>query len=127
MPATSTDLSGHDLIVGRILHGAVGMNPTDRHGRVERVIVRPLLRTTDYASGLRLAAMGGGIIAAPDLVAAEALRADMLDRVLPGWTVSTGRLYGISLGGRHAPARVSVFHAFICESLAGGPVPAREV
>lgn len=117
-PAQPDGLGGHDLIVARELDGAAELILTAAHRRSERVVLRPLIRTTDYASGLRLAAAGGGIVAAPDLVAAEQLRAGELSAVLPAWTASTGRLYGISLGGREAPARVSAFRAFVRDALA---------
>lgn len=119
MPAEPAALAGHDMIGARVPDGAVELALGNGNRRNERVLVRPRIRTTDFASGLRLAIAGGGIVGVPDLVAAAPVAAGLLVPVLPGWSAWSGRLYAISLAGRAAPARVSMFRAFIREGLAG--------
>ena len=91
----------------------------DRKGRGETVTMRAPVRCPDFASALRLAVAGGGIAPIPAPVAAPALAAEALRRVLPDWRVADARLFAISLGGRDAPARVRVFRDFLRKALAG--------
>lgn len=116
-PARPTALADHDLVVAQEFTGAAQLTLTDGRGRSSEVITRPVVRTSDYASALRIAAAGSGIAPAPDLVAATSLASGAVQRVLPGWHVSDGTLYAITLGGRDAPARVRVFREFMRESL----------
>ncbi len=117
-PTAPAELATHDLIASRGEAGAVEWIFTDGGGRSEAVIARPRLRTSDYASALRLATAGGGIAAVPDRVAAGAAAAGTLEPVLTAWQLAHGRIYALSLGGRDAPARVDVFRRFIREALA---------
>ena len=116
-PGTPGELSAHDLVVSRGDAGAVEWVLADAGGHTERVVARPSLRTSDYASGLRVAAAGGGIVALPDRVARTAVAAGDLEPVLGEWALASGRIYALSLGGRDAPARVDVFRRFIREAL----------
>lgn len=116
-PRTPADLTDHDLIAARERIGATDWVLTDHRGRSERAAVRPLIRTSDYASGLRHAAAGGGIVALPDLVARSAVNAGTIESILADWSLAEGTLYALSLGGRDAPARVAVFRSFIRKAL----------
>jgi len=117
-PGTPTDLVDHDFVVSREFVGAAQLSLSDRKGRAERVVVRPVVRTTDYASVHRIAAAGGGVAPIPDLVAAPSVESGVLIRVLPGWTSFEAKLHAISLGGREMPARVRVFRDFVRAALA---------
>lgn len=77
------------------------------------MLARPSMRTSDYASVLRLTIAGGGVGPIPDLVAGASVASGALSPVLPEWSVAHGTLYAISLGGRDAPARVRVFREFM--------------
>jgi DNA-binding transcriptional LysR family regulator len=112
-PSAPGDLVTHDLIVSGAFGSAADLRLTDRRSRTERIALRPSMRSTDYASVLRLAIAGGGIAPIPEPVAARALAAGDLRVVLPGWTVTGARLHALSLGGRDAPARVRVFREFL--------------
>lgn len=112
-PAAPAELSAHDLVVSREFVGAAQLTLTDRRGRSQEVIARPVIRTSDYGGVLRLTVAGGGIGPIPDRVAAASVAAGALVPVLPEWSVSEGRLYAISLSGREAPARVRVFREFV--------------
>lgn len=112
-PDVPSALAEHDLVVSREFAGAAQLLLTDPRGRSDEVIARPIIRTSDYASVLRLAIAGGGIGPIPDLVAAAAVASGALSPVLPEWSVSKGTLYAISLSGREAPARVRVFRDFV--------------
>jgi DNA-binding transcriptional LysR family regulator len=112
-PAAPGHLAEHDFIVSRPSGGGTQLTLTAPRGRMERTIIRPVFRTSDYGSALQLAASGGGIAPIPDLVAAALVTAGALRPVLPDWSVAQGRLHGISLGGREAPARVRVFREFV--------------
>jgi len=112
-PDAPSALAEHDLVVSREFAGTVQLLMTDRRGRSSEVIARPAIRTSDYASVLRLAIAGGGIGPIPDLVAAASVASGALSPVLPAWSVSQGTLYAVSLGGRDAPARVRVFRDFV--------------
>lgn len=119
-PATPAELAQHTLISSRATAGAVALQLLDRKGRSETVTMRAPVRCPDFASALRLAVVGGGIAPIPAPVAAQALAAGAVQRVLPDWRVADARLFAISLGGRDAPARVRVFREFLREALADG-------
>lgn len=112
-PDAPSALAAHDWVVSREFAGAAQLRLTDRRGRSNEVSARPVIRTSDYASVLRLTLAGGGIGPIPDLVAAKAVASGALSPVLPEWNVSEGKLYAISLSGRAAPARVRVFRDFV--------------
>lgn len=112
-PSIPADLAGHDIVVSGAFGNVAQLPLTDRRGRSESIVLRPVMRSTDYASVLRLVAAGGGIAPLPQPVAARALAAGDLRVVLPGWTVTGARLHALSLGGRDAPARVRVFREFL--------------
>lgn len=110
MPAA---LAEHQLVVAREFAGATQLQLTDRRGRSHEVVARPVIRSSDYASVLRLIMAGGGIGPVPDMVAAPAVASGAILPVLPEWSASSGALYAISLSGRDAPARVRVFRDFV--------------
>lgn len=112
-PEVPPALSEHDLVVSKEFAGAARIRLTDRRGRAHEVLARPVMRTSDYASVLRLTTAGGGVGPIPDLVAAASVASGALSAVLPEWSLSDGTLYAISLGGRDAPARVRVFREFV--------------
>lgn len=116
--AIPAELAQHTLISSRATAGAVALQLLDRKGRSETVTMRAPVRCPNFASALRLAVAGGGIAPIPAPVAAQALVAGVLQRVLPDWRVADARLFAISLGGRDAPARVRVFREFLREALA---------
>lgn len=116
-PDAPAALAGHDLVVAPEAAGAAQLRLTDQRGRAHEVLARPVIRTSDYASVLRLAAAGGGIGPVPDLVAAASVASGSLAPVLPEWSISTGTLYAISLSGREAPARVRAFRDFMRAAL----------
>lgn len=116
-PNTPAALAGHDVVVSREFAGAAKLLLTERRGRSEEVVARPVIRTSDYASVLRLTIAGGGIGPIPDLVAAASVASGALSPVLPAWSISKGTLYAISLGGRDAPARVRVFRDLVRKEL----------
>lgn len=120
IPAVLADLSSHDLIASRATGAAMQLELSDHKGRRETLAVRAPVRSSDFASALRLAVAGGGIAPIPAPVAAQAVAVGALQRVLPDWRVADARLFAISLGGREAPARVRVFRDFLREELAGG-------
>ncbi len=117
-PATPAELEGHAWVVSREFVGAAQLRLTDRRGHAHEIVARPVIRTSDYASVLRLTMAGGGIGAIPNLVAAAAVASGALVPVLPRWSVAEGKLYAISVGGRDAPARVRVFREFVRTELA---------
>ena len=118
-PSIPADLIGHDLIVSEAFGQATQqLQLTNRRGRSESIVLRPVVRSTDYASVLRLAAAGGGIAPLPQPVATRALATGEICAVLPEWAVTRARVHALSLGGREAPARVRVFKEFLREELA---------
>lgn len=118
-PAAPSDLGGYDIVVPRDLVGASALSLTGRRGRSEHPVIRPVIRTGEFASVSRIVQAGGGIGPIPEIVAAPAVAGGSLQRVLPAWTVSRARLHAISLGGREAPARVRLFRDFVRQALAG--------
>jgi len=116
-PARPSDLAEHAIVATREPVGAGRRTLTHRRGRSESVTVRPRIQSGNYAITCRMVAERGGIGALPEIVAASALGAGRLVRVLPDWTVAQARLHAISLAGREAPARVRVFREFIRERL----------
>lgn len=120
-PEVPSMLAEHALVVSREFPGAAHLPLTDKRGRSAQVVARPVIRTSDYASVLRLVLAGGGIGPIPSLVAMDSIASGALVPVLPDWSVSKGTLYAISLGGRGAPARVRVFREFVRTELAVVP------
>src|SRR5690554_3280814 len=118
------DLARHTLISSRSMAGAVALQLSDRKGRTESVRMPAPVCCPNFAAALRLALAGGGVAPIPSPVAAPAVAAGLLRRVLPEWRVADARLFAISLGGRSAPARVRVFREFLREELAGVAAPA---
>lgn len=109
---TPAALSAHHFVVSRDTT-APQMGLTDRKGRAHEIVIRPGVRTSDYASALRLLIAGVGIGSVPGLVAASYVASGALVPVLPGWSMSEGQLYAVSLSGQDAPARVRVFREFV--------------
>ena len=118
MPQAPADLAEHDFVGARRTAIALPLRLTDRRGRSENVAVRAVMRSSDFSSVSRLTEHGGGIAALPTLVAAAAVAAGRLQRVLPDWHVAKARMYAISVGGADAPARVRVFRDFLKGELA---------
>lgn len=110
---TPAALAEQHFVISREFTGAAQLVLTDRRGRTQEVVIRPSIRTGDYASVLRLAIAGAGIGPVPDLVAAAHVASGSLAPVLADWSLSEGQLYAISLSGQHAPARVRVFREFV--------------
>ncbi|MDN3516376.1 LysR family transcriptional regulator [Aquisalimonas lutea] len=117
-PSTPAALAEHDVIAARDLMGPTAVSLSNGR-RTERVCVRPAVQTDEPASVARIVLAGGGIGPLPDVGAAPALQDGRLQAVLPRWTVSSARLYAITIAGREAPARVRLFKEFLRERLAG--------
>lgn len=117
-PDRRADLGAHDLVVPRDLVATAALSLTSDRGRSEHPAIRPVIRTGELASVSRIVQAGGGIGPLPEIVAAPAVAAGALRRVLPAWTLGRARLHAISLGGREAPARVRLFRGFVRHELA---------
>lgn len=119
MPKSPDELSNHHLVaMGNYIAGATQWNLQNSRGVAKQVLFRPLLTASDYACVHNILKAGGGIGAVPDIVAAECVKAGLLIRVLPDWTLARAQLQAISVAGRDAPARVRVFREFVREYLA---------
>ncbi|TFH75329.1 LysR family transcriptional regulator [Gammaproteobacteria bacterium LSUCC0112] len=116
-PATPSDITGHALVLSREVMGTHQLTLSDKRGRSANLTVNPVIRTSDYASVMRVVMAGGGIGAIPGMTSSALLASGALVRVLPDWSLSKGTLYAISLGGRDAPARVRVFRDYVRQSL----------
>lgn len=116
-PATPSAITEHALVLSREVLGTNQLLLTDKRGRTAQFIANPVIRTSDYASVLRVVLAGGGIGAIPSMITSALVSSGALVPVLPEWTISRGTLYAISLGGRDAPARVRVFRDFVRQSL----------
>lgn len=112
-PLEPADLQQHVLVAARASGAALSLQLTDARGRRETLTTRAAVRSSDFASALRLAVAGGGIAPIPAPVAAAWVKAGALQRVLPEWRMADAKLFAISLGGRDAPARVRVFRDFL--------------
>ncbi|WP_018916493.1 LysR family transcriptional regulator [Vreelandella zhanjiangensis] len=114
---TPAALAEHHFVISREFTGAAQLMLKGPRGRTHEVVIRPSIRTSDYASVLRLAIAGAGIGPIPDLVAAAHVASRALVPVLADWSLSEGQLYAISLNGQKAPARVRVFREFVRREL----------
>ena len=117
-PRQPSDLAAHELVTPDHVVAGTTLALTDARGRRHQQTVQPAIRTGDIASVSRIVAAGGGIGPMPAIVAAPALEEGTLRRILPDWTVERARLYGITVGGRDAPARVRLFRDFLRAALA---------
>lgn len=75
---------------------------------------------TDSATSLRALLQQGAGVSILDQLSAEAgLKSGVLSRLLPDWALPTGGVYVVFPPGRHVPAKVRAFIAFLRENLAG--------
>lgn len=118
VPSSPKDLVDHSIVAVGDSAGAQTLSLTDQRGCTESQTVSVTIRSSEYASAMRLVEAGGGIGGLPDIVASSGLEAGNLVRVLPGWVLARAKLHAISLAGHEAPARVRVFREFIRERLA---------
>lgn len=116
-PQSPAALAGHALISVQGFSGAVRPLLYNSRGRVEQIVARPAIRTTDYVSAFHLSLAGGGIAPLSELVARRSVAAEALVPVLPEWHLADVKLHAVSVGGRDAPARVRVFKDFLRSAL----------
>ncbi|SDO65411.1 DNA-binding transcriptional regulator, LysR family [Methylobacterium phyllostachyos] len=117
-PADLAALRDHDLILARERFGATALALTDGMGRTEPLAVSPAIRVSDFATAHRLTLAGAGIGHLPTLVAARAVEAGQLERVLAPWATRGAALRAVTLAGRELPARVRVFREHVSSALA---------
>ncbi|MBE7243946.1 MAG: substrate binding domain-containing protein, partial [Actinomycetospora chiangmaiensis] len=117
-PTRLADLADHDLILARERFGAAGLALTDGQGRTEPLALSPAIRVSDFASAHRLTLAGAGIGHLPTLVAARAVAAGQIVRVLAPWATRGAHLRAVTLAGRELPARVEVFREHVRGALA---------
>ncbi len=117
-PADLAALHDHDLILARERFGAAALALSDGRGRTEPLSVSPAIRVSDFATAHRLTLAGAGIGHLPTLVAARAVAAGQLRRVLAPWASRGAALRAVTLAGRELPARVRVFRAHVSDALA---------
>ncbi|MBE7245559.1 MAG: substrate binding domain-containing protein, partial [Actinomycetospora chiangmaiensis] len=118
-PADLAALHDHDLILARERFGAAALALSDGRGRTEPLSVSPAIRVSDFATAHRLTLAGAGIGHLPTLVAARAVAAGQLRRVLAPWASRGAALRAVTLGGRELPARVRVFREHVSNALTG--------
>ena len=106
------------LLACRDMVGAATLKLNDGRGKETSLTLKPVMRTSDYASGQQLLCNGVGIGPLPDLIARQSLARGELVPVLADWQVATGTLYAITLSGAQAPARVRLFREFLRKELA---------
>jgi DNA-binding transcriptional LysR family regulator len=112
-PTRFADLADHDLILARERFGAAALALTDGQGRTEKLALSPAIRVSDFASAHRLTLAGAGIGHLPTLVAARAVAAGQIVRVLAPWATRGAHLRAVTLAGRELPARVEVFREHV--------------
>ncbi|MCJ2095224.1 LysR substrate-binding domain-containing protein [Methylobacterium sp. J-072] len=115
-----TDLAGlhdHDLILPRERTGGGALSITDGQGRAEQLVLNPAIRVSDFSTVHRLTLVGAGIGHIPSLVAARAVAAGQLVRVLAPWARRGAALRAVTLAGRDLPARVQVFREHVRAAL----------
>ncbi|MHB2211133.1 LysR family transcriptional regulator [Methylobacterium sp. CM6257] len=117
-PTSLVELADHDLILARERFGAATLSLTDGHGRAEPLALSPAIRVSDFATAHRLTLAGAGIGHLPSLVAAQAVAAGQLLRVLAPWASRGAALRAVTLAGRELPARVKVFREHVRQALA---------
>jgi DNA-binding transcriptional LysR family regulator len=117
-PARLADLRDHDLILARERFGTAALALTDGQGRTEPLALSPAIRVSDFATAHRLTLAGAGIGHLPSLVAARAVAAGQIVRVLAPWATRGARLRAVTLAGRELPARVQVFREHVRGALA---------
>jgi len=121
-PDVPSALTEYGWVLSRQSPGAAQLLLTDKRGRSAQVVAHPIIRTSDYASLLRVVLAGGGIGPIPSMIAATSVASGALVPILAEWSVARGTLYAISLGGRDAPARVRVFREYVRTALCAGQV-----
>ncbi len=80
---------------------------------------RPVLATTHVDTMYAAARHGLGIAGLPSFVVEEALRAGVLERVLPQWKLFSATLYAAMPTRKHVPARTRVFVDFLAQTFGG--------
>ncbi len=118
--ATSPTWQDHDLNLARERFGTAGLPLADGQGRTESLVLSPAIRVSDFATAHRLTLAGAGIGHLPSLVAARAVKAGDIVRVLSPWATRGAHLRAVTLAGRELPARVAVFREHVRTALASG-------
>lgn len=109
-PRTVAELSGHDLIAQRSTRGRSRLTLTGPGDAEETVDMRAVLTATDYLFTHKVAQLGRGIAALPDVFARCP---NSLKPVLPGWFVGRGGIFVVYPGSRLLPARTRAFRDFL--------------
>lgn len=112
-PTNLAALAECDVILSRERPGVIGVLLNDGRGRSEQVGIWPAIRTSDFATALRLTLAGAGIGHLPSFIAARSVEAGLLVRVLEPWATMGGSLRAVSLAGRELPARVRLFREYV--------------
>ncbi|MGE0155125.1 MAG: LysR family transcriptional regulator [Reyranellaceae bacterium] len=118
-PRRPADLAGHNC---------VGFSPLAWRGKwrlgAEEIALRPRLLSDSSDSLLAAAEAGLGVVAMPDWIVAEALRAGRLKRVLARFETPVAGIYAVYPTRRLITPRVRVFVDHIVRALRAAGVPA---
>src|SRR5690606_35288944 len=106
-PRRLADLAQHDLLALPAANPATDLaRLRDEQGR--RLQLTPRIRVNDVLALRTLAEQGADIAALPDYVAAPALAAGTLTRVLPRVVLARLPIHAVYPSRRHLPRRVAV-------------------
>lgn len=116
VPRKLADLAGHDMVLLRasrhrtrlVLAGPRGPEAVEVGGRIS---------VDELSFGVHAAIAGLGIVAAPRLLADEAIRAGKLRRVLPRHGLPGAALWLVHASGRQLPVRVALLRDHLAEEL----------
>jgi DNA-binding transcriptional LysR family regulator len=68
---------------------------------------------------------GTGLAILPEFFLRDAIKSDVLERLLPDWSIPLGAVYWVTPGEEPLPKRVEVLGAFLIDKLAEGGKPKR--
>jgi DNA-binding transcriptional LysR family regulator len=109
VPASPTELSGHDALVYSTVQGDARWHFTGADGESATVAVRGPLRSNNLSAILSAAREGMGIAALPRYVAHESLRSSTVVPLLSDWSLPSQEVHAVYPSPRLVPAKVRGF------------------
>jgi DNA-binding transcriptional LysR family regulator len=110
-PRRPSELTEHEHVLFSVRPEPERLTLVDRKLREVRVKIAGRVRVNELGLALAAAIHGAGIASLPEALAAPALAAGTLTRLLPGWTLRPSRIHVVCPPRSPQPARVTAFIA----------------